>query len=128
MSDPQIQDIAIIRTVHTERVTVRSLPAPGPPGPSGDFPIPAQVELELDVLYPTNHKEVVYDLERVVSVITWDSPEKQFKIFSKTFSYDISGRIDSIAIVLELSGARLVKTLNRDAGNKIISVDRLYTP
>lgn len=127
----QETDISIIRTVENERIIVRSLPAPGPPGPSGNvFPASIKTELQLDPLYPGNHKEIVYDSteEMVLSVKTWDSPAKTILLFQKTFQYDLAGKITSVTKTSVVDGKTIVTTLTYDINNKIVSVDRVYTP
>ena len=124
----QESDISIIRTVQTERVVVRQIPAPGPPGPPGDFPLSLKTEFEFDQLNPSNHKEIVYDDERIVAVNIFDSSEKNFQIFSKLFEYNSLGKIFRVTTNFLLAGSQLIKTLSYDSNSKIISVDRFYLP
>lgn len=124
----QESDISIIRTVETERIVIRQVPAPGPAGPPGSIPLSFQTELELDVLYPNSFKEILYTGELVSQIFIWDSPAKLFKIFSKVFIYNTIGRITQVTTTLELVGSKIVKIINYDSTNRILSVDKQYTP
>ncbi len=123
-----------IRTKDTERIVVRSLPAPGPPGPPGDLPVTLEIELTLSRFYPNAHREIVYglvdpdgDSDVVIRIDTYDSTSKINLIFSKVFGYDLNYRIQIITTTYVATGAKIVKTISRDSSGKILGVDRSFT-
>ena len=110
---------------------VRSVPAPGPPGPPGDVPLTLEIELTLTRTYPGFHREIVYEPDsalKVIGINTFDSSAKTILIFQKTLTYDSQNKVHTITTVHVPSGATLVKTINRGPNGEFISVDRSYTP
>ena len=124
-----------IRTKDTERIVVRSLPAPGPPGPPGDLPITLEIELTLSRFYPNAHREIIYglvdpdgDSDIPIRIDTYDSSSKINLIFTKAFDYDANFKVKTITTTYIATSAKIVKTILRDSSGKILGVDRLYTP
>jgi hypothetical protein len=124
-----------IRTTENERIVVRALPAPGPPGPPGDLPVTLEIELTLSRFYPNVHKEILYgatdfddDADVPLRIDTWDSSSKLNLIFTKVFEYGPDSKILTITSTYLPTGAKIVKTINRDSSGRFISVDRTFTP
>ena len=128
MADPTT--IINIRSQESERIVVREIPAPGPPGPPGDIPLSLEVELTLSRTYPSFHREITYgpNDQQVLEIDTYESTLKSILLFRKVLTYDANGDVNTITTTHVPTGARLFKTINRNADGEIISVDRIYTP
>lgn len=135
MSATKPNQTLYVRTTESERVVIRDLPAPGPPGPPGDLPITLEIELTLSRFYPNSHKEIIYsitdpdgDSDVVQSINTYDSPAKAVLIFTKVFFYGLTGKIETIVSTYVPTGDKIVKNITRDSiTGRFISVDRMYT-
>lgn len=128
MVDPTT--IINIRSKESDRVVVRELPAPGPPGPPGDIPLSLEIELTLSRTFPSFHREIIYgpnDLQ-VLEVDTYDSLAKSILVFKKVLTYDVNNDVQTITTTHVPTGARLFKTIHRGPDGEFLSVDRVYTP
>ena len=120
-------EVAVIRSVGTDRVVVRSLPAPGARGAAGAFSVADLLQLEITTQYPNSYREVTRIGERVMLVTTWESAAKAVKIFTKSFEYNLSGKVTVVQLTYVPTGSTSTKTLTYNTFGQIISVTRLFS-
>ena len=91
------------------------------------FPDPLSLELAFDINNPSFYTEPTYNMGKITRSDIWDSPSKTLHIFSKVYTYT-GPNLTQVVITREYDGKTLTKNITYDMSNRVVSINRTYTP
>ena len=87
------------------------------------------LELQWIYYYANFYTELTYNISKVLtSVDIYIDNTKVTKLFSKDFTYDLSGRCSQVLVTRISDGKTLTKTLTYDGSGYLLTATRVYSP
>lgn len=93
------------------------------------FPDALSLELQWTPNNPDFYLEPTYDINNnLIRVDVYDTSAKSFHIFSKVYTYDLSGRVTQIVITRIYDSISMTKIITYNVNGYVQNVTRTYTP